>query len=77
MRKKQKLKVTIPAGVDTGNRISISGMGDAGPNGGPAGDLYVYVNVRPPIHISSGRVTTSIAKYPSHSLKLRLERILK
>jgi molecular chaperone DnaJ len=47
MRKKQKLKVTIPAGVDTGNRISISGMGDAGPNGGPSGDLFVYVNVRP------------------------------
>ena len=47
MRKQQKLKVTIPAGVDTGNRISISGMGDAGPNGGPSGDLFVYVNVRP------------------------------
>ena len=46
-RKQQKVKVTIPAGVDTGNRISLSGMGDAGPNGGPSGDLYVYVNVRP------------------------------
>ena len=48
LRKQQKLKVTIPAGVDTGNRISLSGMGDAGPNGGPSGDLYVYINVRPP-----------------------------
>jgi len=47
MRKQQKLKVTIPAGVDTGNRISLSGMGDAGPNGGPSGDLFVYVNVKP------------------------------
>lgn len=46
MRKQQKLKVTIPAGVDTGNRIALSGQGDAGPNGGPPGDLYVYVNVR-------------------------------
>ncbi len=46
-RKQQKIKVTIPPGVDTGNRISLSGMGDAGSNGGPAGDLYVYVNVRP------------------------------
>ena len=46
-RKQQKVKVTIPAGVDTGNRISLSGMGDAGPNGGPSGDLFVYVNVRP------------------------------
>ena len=41
MRKQQKLKVTIPAGVDTGNRISLSGMG------GPSGDLFVYVNVKP------------------------------
>lgn len=47
MRKQQKLKVTIPAGIDTGSRISLSGMGDAGPNGGPSGDLFVYVNVRP------------------------------
>ena len=47
MRKQQKLKVTIPAGVDTGNRISLANMGDAGPNGGPSGDLFVYVNVRP------------------------------
>ena len=39
--------MSIPPGVDTGNRISLSGMGDAGPNGGPSGDLYVYVNVRP------------------------------
>jgi molecular chaperone DnaJ len=46
-RKQQKLKVTIPAGVDTGNRITLSQMGDAGPNGGPSGDLFVYVNVRP------------------------------
>ncbi|MHC1691825.1 MAG: molecular chaperone DnaJ [Sphaerochaetaceae bacterium] len=45
-RKQQKLKITIPPGVDTGNRISLSGQGDAGPNGGPAGDLFVYVNVR-------------------------------
>ena len=55
MRKKQKLNVTIPAGVDTGNRITLSGMGDAGPNGGPSGDLYVYVNVRPhPYFVRSG-----------------------
>ncbi|MFA5513791.1 MAG: molecular chaperone DnaJ [Sphaerochaetaceae bacterium] len=46
MRKQQKLKVTIPAGVDTGNRITLAGMGDAGANGGPSGDLFVYVNVR-------------------------------
>ncbi len=46
-KKQQKIKVTIPAGIDSGKRISISGQGDAGPNGGPSGDLYVYVTVRP------------------------------
>ncbi len=46
-RKKQKIKVTIPAGIETGKRISIPGQGDAGPNGGEAGDLYVFINVQP------------------------------
>ncbi len=45
-RKQQKVKVTIPAGVDTGSRVVLRGMGDAGANGGPSGDLYVYVNVK-------------------------------
>ncbi len=36
----------IPAGVDTGDRIRLSGEGEAGRNGGPAGDLYVEVHVR-------------------------------
>lgn len=47
VEKQQKVKVTIPAGMDNGKRISISGQGDAGPGGGPAGDLYVLVHVRP------------------------------
>ena len=46
-KKKQKIKVTIPAGIESGRRISIPKQGDAGPNGGPAGDLYVYFNVQP------------------------------
>lgn len=45
-KKQQKIKVNIPAGIATGKRISLAGQGDAGPNGGPAGDLYVYVTVR-------------------------------
>lgn len=45
-RKQQKVKVTVPAGVDTGSRVVLRGMGDAGPNGGPSGDLYVYINVK-------------------------------
>lgn len=41
------LAVKIPAGVDTGDRIRLSGEGEAGQNGGPPGDLYVEVRVRP------------------------------
>ena len=40
------LSVKIPAGVDTGDRIRLSGEGEAGENGAPAGDLYVQVHVR-------------------------------
>ena len=40
------LSVKVPAGVDTGDRIRLSGEGEAGVNGGPSGDLYVVVSVR-------------------------------
>ena len=43
---KTKVKIPIPAGVDNGMRLKMSGYGDAGENGGPAGDLYVYVEVK-------------------------------
>lgn len=45
-KKKQKIKVTIPAGVEDGKRVSIPGQGDTGPNGGVPGDLYVFMHVR-------------------------------
>lgn len=41
----KKLKITIPAGVDNGTRLRVSGEGDAGQRGGPPGDLYVYLFV--------------------------------
>jgi molecular chaperone DnaJ len=46
VRRSKRLAVKIPAGVDTGDRIRLSGEGEAGRNGGPAGDLYVEVHVR-------------------------------
>ncbi len=42
---KRKIKVTIPAGVDTGTRLRISGEGEGGYKGGPKGDLFVEVRV--------------------------------
>ncbi len=41
------LSVKVPAGVDSGDRIRLAGEGEAGENGGPPGDLYVHINVRP------------------------------
>lgn len=41
----KKLKISIPAGVDNGTRLRVSGEGDAGKRGGPPGDLYVYLFV--------------------------------
>ena len=43
----KKFSVTIPAGIDNGQNISISGMGNEGRNGGPAGDLIIAVSVKP------------------------------
>jgi molecular chaperone DnaJ len=45
-RKSQKVKVTIPAGIEDGKRIRLEGQGDAAPHGGLTGDLYVYIHVR-------------------------------
>lgn len=47
VKKKQKIKVTIPPGVEDGKRVTIPGQGDAGPNAGAPGDLYVFIHVRP------------------------------
>ena len=46
VQEQKTLSVKIPPGVDTGDRIRLSGEGEAGANGGPAGDLYVQVSVR-------------------------------
>lgn len=46
VKRKKTLSVKVPEGVDTGDRIRLSGEGEAGRNGGPAGDLYVEIRVR-------------------------------
>ncbi len=56
VRKVKTLAVQVPAGVDTGDRIRLAGEGEAGRNGGPAGDLYVDIAVNPhPIFARDGR----------------------
>ena len=47
VRISKKLNVSIPAGIDDGERIVLRGQGNEGRNGGPAGDLVVMINVRP------------------------------
>ena len=55
VRKNQTIKVKIPAGIDDGQSIQQRGQGNAGANGGPAGDLYVTVAIRPhPIFTRDG-----------------------
>jgi len=45
-QKTKQIKVTIPPGVEDGNKLRVRGEGDAGPNGGPAGDLYIFLKVK-------------------------------
>ncbi|MDR0321785.1 MAG: molecular chaperone DnaJ [Treponema sp.] len=45
-KKRQKIMVTIPAGVENGKRVVIPRQGDTGPNGGPPGDLYVFIRIK-------------------------------
>lgn len=46
VNKRKKIKVTIPAGVDDGQQLRVSGQGEPGVNGGPAGDLYIVFRVK-------------------------------
>ena len=47
VRRELSLRVSVPAGIDTGNRIRMGGEGEAGANGGPPGDLYIEMEVEP------------------------------
>ena len=46
VEKERSLSVNIPAGVETGTRIRLGGEGEAGMRGGPAGDLYIFIEVK-------------------------------
>jgi molecular chaperone DnaJ len=46
VEKEKTLEIKIPAGVETGSRLRVSGEGEAGVNGGPPGDLFVVIHVR-------------------------------
>lgn len=45
-RVNKKIEIKVPAGVDVGSRLRMSGEGEPGEQGGPNGDLYIYINVR-------------------------------
>ena len=47
MKKRSQIAVKIPAGVDSGQRLKLTAEGEAGERGGPAGDLYVVINILP------------------------------
>lgn len=47
IKKNKVLEVNIPAGIDEGQRIRLAGKGEPGMNGGPAGDLYVEIRIKP------------------------------
>lgn len=47
VKKKQQTTIKVPPGVDTGIQMRLTGHGDAGEGGGPAGDLYVHISVEP------------------------------
>ena len=66
VRKTRKFKVNIPAGIDDGQSIQQRGQGNAGVNGGPAGDLFVTVAIRPhPILLATVRMYMSIFRFRS------------
>ena len=47
VKEKSKISITVPAGVDRGSRLRLRDQGNVGPNGGPAGDLYIVIEVIP------------------------------
>jgi molecular chaperone DnaJ len=53
----KKLRINIPAGVDSGTRLRVASEGNAGQRGGPPGDLYVFLQVKPHPHLQRDGIT--------------------
>lgn len=47
IRRTRELEVKVPAGVDSGSRLRVSGEGEAGQRGGPPGDLFIHLSIKP------------------------------
>lgn len=74
--REETFSVTIPAGVSTGNIIPLRGQGDAGPRGGPAGDVYVVIDEKDdPVfqRIGDDIITDVFVTYPQATLGARVE----
>lgn len=47
IRRQKTIEISVPAGIDDDQILNVGGKGNAGSNGGPNGDLHVYITVRP------------------------------
>jgi len=47
VRRERRIKVKVPAGVDTGHQLRLRGEGESGARGGPQGDLFIQIDVKP------------------------------
>lgn len=47
VRRQRKISIKVPAGVESGSRLRVAGEGEAGDRGGPAGDLFIFISVKP------------------------------
>ena len=74
VRSTRTINVKIPAGVNTGNRVHLDSQGEVGPGGGPAGDLYVELNVAPhEVFRRDGDDLEMVAKLPMTAAALGTE----
>lgn len=69
IEKERTISLKIPAGVDNGNKMGLSSEGDAGKNGGPSGDLYVVIHVKPSDYFKREgfNVFTKLEIYPAQA----------